>query len=800
MSAVVWNLQLAGRSWKQARLLAATAVGTLALGIGMGTAIFSVASGVLLNAVPWPKRDRAVAIESRRLKGGESEDVTTAAFLDWRAQSRSFAGLAASQYWPVNLTDGGQTILVEAPRISVNSLELVGVQPALGRSFTEQDAEPGAPPVAILSHSLWKQRYGADSGLIGRSIEIDGQKVAVVGILPDGQFFPGPWASLVTPLQLRLGEVSRTERILDVVGVLRPGVALPDAQSEMRVIADRLAQQYPESDEGWSVRLVPVTERIGGGQRTRSGIALLLGAVGFLLLIVCANVANLLLLRGAARAKELATRSAIGASQRQIALQLLAEAAVLGMLALPLALGIGWILLQYLVTLVPPSLSWMARVLRFDAPVMGFAFAATAITLLIFSLIPVLQTLRLDLQRALKEGGGRGASAARPWLRQALAVTQLALGISLLAASGLIVERFSRLQASDPGFDPENLVVMTVRLPEAKYSSAEVRRDFLDALLASLARLPGVEQVGSVSAPPFGYPGTRREFVVSGESTPEEDRPSALWSDVSAEYARTLGLNLVEGRSFAPEDRFGGLPVAAVNLALAKRYFGGANALGKAIEVGGEIRQIVAVWSDYRNAGMRNEPVPHIFVPSDQAPSARIGLVIRTAQIPALLSAPARAALQDLDAALPFPGLETMEQRIDADLWSALFLEQMMLLLSGIALLLAALGVYALVSYGVHQRSQEFAIRCAIGASPGDLARSVLLQAMRMALLGTALACVFTILLWPILRRLLLDGTSWVPIFFGGSALLLTVVAVAASLAPALRAARADSMLALRAE
>jgi putative ABC transport system permease protein len=802
VSGLLRQIRLAGRTWLRTPLVAATAIGTLALGVGVTTAVFSVVSGVVMNAVPWSDPDRLVLVQSKRLRqSSDPQPTSRAEFLDWEAQAESFDGLIAAEFAVTSITDGDDDgLIVDGQRVTANSIALLDVGLLHGRPFSPRDVEADAPPVAILSHGLWERRYGSDPSLVGRTIEIDDLPVTVVGVLRSDQFFTGPGTQVLRPLRIVPGE-SRTERTLFVLGLLAPGATRERAQNDLTLIAQRLEQQYPESQSGWTVDVRPVSELLGGNERTRRGLGVMLAAVVFVLLIVCANVANLLLARSASRGKEMATRSAVGASRGQIMLQLLLESAWLAALALPLGLLIGRGVLELFLGLVPSTVTWMDQILRFDRPVLLFALGASAATVVIFGLMPALQASRVDLQRALKEGGGRGATAARPWVRQVLAITQLGLAIALLSTAALMVESFNALQARDPGIDTEKLLVSGVSLPASRYPTPAHWREFQESLLRSLEEAPGIESVGTVNFPPFGYPGERIAFSLEGRPLlPDAEIPTALYGNASPEYFRTLGLEVLSGRGIVSEDRDGGVPVTVINAALAQRYFPDESPLGRRIVIRETSREIVGVVSDFHNVGLRDPPIPHVFVPFAQDPWPTLGIVLRSQSDPSALAPAVRTALRQLDAALPFPGFFAMAQRIENQIWTARFVQRVMLLMGVVALLLAALGVYAVISYSTAQRSQEFAIRAALGAEPRGMATLVLRQASMLALGGTLLAFGITSLLRPLLAGLLYNGKSWDPLVFVGIAIALAAVALIAAAQPALRATQTDPMDALRAE
>jgi len=803
MNSVLPTLRWAFRSWLRAPFLAATAVATLALGVGVSTAVYSMVSGALLNVAPWTGADRAIVLEPRRLAESPNGLPTAlAVYRDWADQSRAFEGLAALQFAAFNLTDGDDGgIAVPGRRVSANSFQLLGVAVQLGRGFVAADGEVGAPPVTVLSHGLWERRYAADPAIIGKTIEVDSTPTTVVGILRAKEFFFTPGDEMVMPLVMDPANTSRTERSLLVVGVLEPGVELEQARNDMALVADRLAAQYPATDAGVSVEVSWLSDRFAGGDRARTSLILLLYSVLFVLLIVCANVANLLLTRSAARVKEMATRAAVGASRVQLGLQLLVESAVLALLSFPLAMLFASLVRDFFLGSVPPYMGWMALVLRLDGPVITFAVVTSLATVLLVGLVPALQASRVDLQRVLKEGGGRGASSARPWVRQALAVAQLGLAISLLSVSWLMIESFERTQARDPGFAVERVLVSGIQLPEARYPTDESWREFERRLLVELERVPGAEGVASVDFPPYGFPGPRASFSIDGQvSASDREQPSGLLHTVSPDYVRTLGLELRRGRDLSAADDAAAVPVALVNLTLADRYFPEGRVLGERISVGGVSREIVGVISDYPNRSLRDPTDPLILIPSAQRAHRNLGVVLRTRDEPLSLAPGVRAAFRTLDAQLPVPETMAMAQRMDDQLWAARLVGNVMWILSQVALLLAAMGVYAVISYATAQRSQEFAIRAALGAEPGQVALLVLRQATWLACFGILLALGLSLLLAPLLERILYTGTGWSMTQFGLVAGVLTSVALVAAGAPAWRAMRADPMHALRAE
>jgi putative ABC transport system permease protein len=798
MRYLAWILGRAHRAWVEAPLLSAVAIGTLAVGVGVTTAVYSVVSGVLLNLLPWPERERTVVLDSvRPLQGSEARNSTAGQLLDWREQADSFQGIVASRYGRASLTDLDESESVVGPQVSVEALSLLGVRPLLGRTFEPADALPDASLVVMLSQGLWERRYGGNPGIVGGLIEIEGLPATVVGVLRREQFFPGPWAELLMPLKLPPGGASRTERDLDVFAVLRAGVAVQQAQAQMSLISERLARQYPETDAGWTVRVRMLADALPGGARLRAALVVGMAAVGLVLGIACANVANLLLARANARQKEVATRCAVGASRGQIIVQLLSESSVLGLLSLPIALFVGWGTLQFFLTLVPPTIPWVQHIFRFDQPVLLFACGASAVTIALFGIVPALHAARVDLQRVFNESGGRGSSGASTWVRSTLAVLQIGLAISLLATAAVLVRSFNALQARDSGVDAGKVLATSVELPSARYSTPaqwlEVQREVLEEV-----RAPSASAVGITSSLPFGIPGERQPLSI--ESWPaEKEQPSALWASVSSDYFLALGLAVLDGRPLGPEDRPEGVATAWVNQTLARRYFGSErDALGRRIDFLGRDREIVGVVSDYRNVGMREPPAPQVFVPFAQEPSPSIGLVVSTEGVPGTLASTVRRALREIDADLPLANLLTMEQRIEDDIWGSRFLQRVMVFMSAVALLIAAFGVYAVVNYTTVQYEREFAIRMALGATPLRIALEVLRQLGWLVALGSAVALLLTLALRPVLQGIVYNDSTWSLATFLLITGLLASAALVAAVPPTLRAMSVDPMNVLR--
>ena len=808
MRALWRDIRFGVQSLLRAPGFAAVAVVTLALGVGANSAIFSVVSGTLLNSIPWEDPSTIVSFVERNVRQMEDERGTsTAKYPEWRAQAQSYTDMGAFTWWGFNLTDGGELDFVDAALATPNCFELLGLRLALGRGLVVEDAAPGAERAVILTHGLFQRRYGGDPNVVGRKIAIDGEPATVVGVLDEYTWFPWPWVQMIAPLRFEPNEMSRTDHRLSLTARLRPGVTVEQAQAEMDVIATRLADQYPETDEGWRIEVALTRDRILDGP-TRTAIWIMMGAVGFVLLIACANVANLLLARAAARQKEIAIRAALGASRARIVLQLLTESTVLAALAAPFALLVTRWALDYFLAQVHPSVTYMHQFFRFDAPVIGFAFAATFATVLIFGLAPALQASKPDLNTGLKEGGDRGSShAGRQRLRSSLVVAQIALALSLLVSSGLLIQSFLNVQASDPGFDTENLLLTSLSLPESRYPEPEHWRLFERGVLERLRRLPGVEAASSVNNAPFGFGGWTVDFSVRGRPlTPDDPVPRSQWVQMSPEYLSTLGVDMVKGRALEESDRANAAPVILINETLARQYFPDQKALGQHLVVAANEeeepreREIVGVVRNITNWQFNEQDSPRIYATFAQAPAEFMNIVVRTAGEPGSLAHAVRREVSAIDPQLPLFTFETMTEREERSRWQSSLFFKVMLILGALSLVLAAVGVYGVVSYSTAQRTREFGIRSALGAEPARIARLVLREAMVLAAIGVSFGLLLAAGFSRLLVTVLYEVDPWSPLTFLLVAAVLTLVALGASAVPAQRATRVDPMVALRTE
>ena len=779
------------------------AVLTLALGVGVNGAIFSIVSGTLLNSLPWEDPSTIVGLFERNPRQDQRQHwVSTAKYPEWREQLRSFTDLAALYPWGFNLTDGGELDFVDAALVTPNNFSVLGIRPRLGRAFVDEDARPDAERVVVLSHGLWERRYGADPDIVGKRLEIDGEPATIVGVLAAEQWFPWPWTQLVAPLKLEMAAASRTDHRLGVYARLAPGVSLEQAQAELQVVSRRLAEQYPETDAAWTAGAYLSRDQVVQGP-TRTAIWILMGSVGFVLLIACANVANLLLARGAGRQKELSIRAALGATRAQLIRQLLIESTVLALLALPFALLVTRWSLDFFLSRVPASVTYMEQFFRLDTPVLTFLVLVTLLTVFVFGLAPAFHASRADMNRSLKEGGDRGSSGAgRKRLRSGLVVVQIALALSLLVACGLLIQSFGKIRSVDPGFRVENLLTTSLDLPKSRYPEEVHWKEFQRDVLARLGQLPGVESAASVNNAPFGFGGWNRSFTVEGQAlAPEEEVPLGNWLQSSPGYFRTLGIRLLQGRVFSEEDSESAAPVVVINQTLARRHFPSESPLGKRLVIEeGDPREIVGVVADIKHWGFREDPSPQLFEPFVQQPNSFMSLILRTRGDPLQLVPSLRREVRAIDPMLPMFTVETMSSRAERSLWQQSLFALQMGILGGLALVLAAVGIYGVVSFSTAQRTREFGIRSALGAEPHGIALLVLRESVRLAAYGVALGLLLTALLVQAIQGLLYEVNPWDPATFVSLSVVLAAVAMGSSMVPALRATRIDPMEALRVE
>ena len=799
------DIRFAFRQLRRNPGFTAIALITLALGIGANSAIFSVVRGVLLRELPYAEPDRLIRVYSRVERGMTS--VSPADFNDWRRQSTKFSALAASAEATVNLTGSGSAERFSQARVSANMFQLLGVRVALGRTFAPGEDAPDAPRVVILSDALWRDRFGADPTIIGKSIRLDDFPTEVIGVAPSEMRYPSSvdmWLTTrFTPKDLSDG--SRGSRWIDVIGRLAPSATPEQAQIEMKAIARQIELQDPRHNAGLSTQLVHLRDDMVGS--VRPALIVLLAAVGFVMLIACANVASLMLGRTAAREAELAVRTALGAGRARLVRQLLTESCCLALAGGVLGLALAYWGTRLLLSLAPSDIPRLYNV-HIDASVLLFTVAMTAVAALFFGSIPALQASAAQAVLHLR-AGNRG-SRTRPGsarARNALVVTEITLALMLLVGAGLLIKSFSRLREVNPGFAPARVSTFTVTLSPVKYETIEQQRTFSKALLDAVHRIPGVDSAAVTFGLPLSGASFQLSYDVEGRPAPPPNaEPRAQVRIVSPGYFATVGIPLVRGRAFTDADRPGSPRAMLVSEETVRRYFPGEDPIGKRLDFGwgrdGDrlSGEIVGVVGDVRQHGLSVDVTPHVYAAWDQWPLDEITVVMRSRGDPAVALKAARAAVLSLDRDLPVYDAFTLESMIDRALGQPRFYVLLLTIFAALAVVLAVVGIYGVIAYTVQQRTREIGIRIALGASHGRVVGMVVQRGLLLALVGIALGSTGAYAMTRVLQSLLYGVGARDPMTFVAVAVLLGAVAVLASWLPARRAARVDPLAAMRAE
>jgi len=804
MGNLIQDLRYAVRMMLKQPVFTAVAVIALALGIGANTAIFTVVNAVLLRPLPYDDPDSLVWVWDTQPQL-PTAPTSLPDFIDWNEQNQSFESLAAFLNANMFVDDGNGVQDTAVGLVTPDFFSVFHVKPVLGRTFTEEETQPGRHRVAVLSQGMWQRRFGADPNVLSQTIQLSGAAYTIIGVLPAGFRYPNE-AQLWRPIQIDPKQLNRGPHYLQVVGRLKSGVTIQQAQAEMSTIASHLAEQYPDKIAGHGVKLELLSDRVVGNIGT--ALFVLLGAVGFVLLIACANVANLQMARAGARQKEIAIRTALGAGRSRIIRQLLTESILLAVAGGGAGLLVAVWGVNSLVSLSTDTIP-RVREIGIDGKVAFFTILISVVTGVVFGLAPALQVSKPDLVDALKDSGRTTPGARRNTLRSALVVTEVALSLVLLIGAGLMIRSFAKLNSVHPGFDPENVATMGVTLLRANYPDDTHVAATYSQLLEQLAAAPGVESVGATTELPLSGASTSDYFTIEGRpAIPKAERPLTECHAVTPHFFESMRIPLLAGRDFTPTDTKQSPNVAVVNEVFARLFFSGEDPLGHRLDLQGQFRDpllIVGVVGNVRDFGLDEQPKPGIYYPYLQNPlfeelSRSLTMVIRTKSDPASLMESLRAEMLSMDKTLPVYSLKPMTEYLHDSLSRRRFNMVLLSVFAAVALVLAAVGIYGVISYTVSQRTHEIGIRLAIGAHAGNILRLVIGQAMLLTIIGIALGLAASFALTRLMESLLFEVSATDPLTFGVIAAILTGVALAACLVPARRATKVDPMTALRYE
>ncbi len=780
------------------------AVITLALGIGANTAIFSVVNTVLLRPLPFKEPDRLVTIRETKLPQFPEFSVSPGNFLDWKQQNTVFERLVAYTGTPFNLVGAGDPEQLRGMKVTDGFFAMLGAQPLLGRDFLPEEDQPGRNNVVILSHGLWQRRFAGEAKILNQTLTLSGQKLTVIGVMPATFRFGVSDLSLWTPMAFTAQDAqNHGGHFLSVLGQLKPGVTLEQARTEMIVIAGRLAVQYPGPNTGWNVKLMPLLEFTV--RSIKPALLILLGAVAFVLLIACANVANLLLARAAGRQKEIAIRTALGAGRGRIIRQLLTESVLLSAVGGAVGLLLAKWGMDLLLKLAPQDLPRMSGV-SLDGRALAFTAAITLLTGVIFGLVPALQSSKPNLNETMKDAGrGSTEGGRRQLVRNTLVVLEVASALVLLVGAGLLIKSFWQLQKVDPGFNPDNGLTVSLTLPRTKYPEETQQVAFFEQLLEKVSALPGVQAAGAGNSLPLGND-IVQSFAVQGRPPlpPGAIQTTNLYP-VSADYFKAMGIPLLRGRLFTERDTKDAPRVAVINETMAKKMFPDEDPIGKRLtfDTGAsnpDWDEIVGIVGDVMQYGLDQATPMQTYEPHTQQPQSSMTLVVRTAGDPTEQTAAIRNAVLQLDKEQPIFNIRTLDQRLSTSIAQQQFSMLLLGVFAAVALVLAAVGIYGVLSYAVTQRTHEIGIRMALGAGQRDVLKLVVRHGMLLTLLGVVAGLAAAFALTRLMTTLLFGVSATDPLTFSLIALLLIMVALLACWIPARRATKVDPMIALRCE
>ena len=795
METIIKDIRYGIRGLSKRPAFTAVAVLTLALGIGANSAIFSVLNAVLLRPLPYADPDRIVRIDETEGKGGMG--VSPPNLLDFQQQNQTFESVAGYTGGSFILTGAGEPLRLESCAVSAALFSVLQVKPLIGRSFSTADERPGQDRVALISYGLWQQRFGGDHALLGKQITLDGLSYTIAGVMPNGFEFPiqaervEVWTPLEQPEDLAQ---LRGAHYLDVVGRMKTGVSLVQARADVETIASRIAQQYPKEVSG-KITVVPLKEYLVG--QARPYLLMLAGAALLVLLIAIANVASLTLARAAERQKEIALRTALGASKSRVVRQLLTESLILSFVGGLAGVTLAVWCTGFLTAIAPGDLPRLQSA-YVDGRVLLFALAISVISGILLGLIPAWRSANANLQTHLKEGETRSASAPRQALRKALVVSEVTLALVLLCGAGLLIRTLWKLNSVNPGFDPQNVLVAELVLPKTKYRDAGQQTMFFQQLIERIKASPGIDSAGGTSNLPLS--GTNMVFLASVEG---RSSLPASFRAVSQDYFRTMRIPLLKGRWFDDHDTAESQPVVIVNETMARQISPDhEEVLGKRIKHGfkNQVAEVVGVIGDVKYAGLDQQTKPEMYAPFAQRAWPFMRIVARSKSDPSVVASAIREAVRAIDKDQPVDKITTMSSVVSASIVDRSFYMQLLGTFASLAFILAAVGIYGVVSYSVAQRTREIGIRVALGARRRDVLGLVLREALRLTALGVALGLVGAFVATRVLRSLLFEVKPADPATFICLSLLLTFVALVASYIPARRATKVDPLVALRYE
>jgi putative ABC transport system permease protein len=804
-SALVQDVTFALRHFLSQPAFTIVALLTLAIGIGATTAIFSAVNAVVLEPLPLPSPDRLVNVyeDYRGRPGG----VSAGNFTDARAAATTFEGLAAAQYSSFNLSRENSAERITGARVTASFFDVFAVRPALGRAFTAAEDEPGHEQVVVLSHRLWMRRFGADPSIVGADVRLGGRPFRVLGVMPASFDLTADSEELWVPIAFTAErKATHDEHYLTVFGRLKPGVSREQALGELTRIAQVIRTQFPRDAQELGFQVISMTDDVVGDYRAR--LFVLLGAVGFVLLIACGNLANLLLARGAARSGELAIRAALGAGRARIVRQLLTESVLLAMFASVLGLALAQMGIRAMVAFSPPGVPRLDQT-RLDGIVLFFTAGVALLSALIFGLAPAVRAAKTDLQTALRESG-RGGGGVRDRLRTLLIVGEIALALLLLSGASLLIQSALALQRVPPGFKPDRVLSARLSLPAEQYEAADRAQQTFESILEQARAIPGVEAAAVTSQVPRGRGGNGNGLVPEGRIQDAAHSIASRLRMVTPGYFEAMGIPIIRGRALNDRDRRGGQKVMVISEALARAAWPGEDPIGRRIsccekDTDGGFKTVVGVAGDVRSNAPGDAPTPEFYLPIAQIPveawnwiQRTMYVVIRTKGDPASAADPLRGIVRRIAPDVPLFDVRTMEERLGASLSTARFNMLLLTLLGAIGLLLAAIGIYGVIGYFVSRRTQEIGVRMALGATRADVVRLVVRQATLPVAAGVVLGVVASVALTGVLQAQLFGVSARDPLTLAGVAVLLGCVGLIASLVPARRAASVNPTQALR--